>query len=1838
MKDVKLQGTSSHSHSWWWDSHVSPRHSKWLKENLEDMDIKVKDMLTLIEEDAESFAKRAEMYYKKRPELISLVEGFYRAYRALAERYDHISGELHHAQCSMGDALPIQPHNGMDSISPRDSLLNRPSQFNTMKELEEFEGVMEDTDNEYMKNKDTVYASACLKEMENQSLNAKNEPAKSAQLLEPQSDFNKLIKLQKEISCLYQERQILKREHEKGAQEFRVMEEQLLQMQEELHHVQEESHKLIETSSLHVARINELEEQLSMLIKQSSEHIEETEVLRHKLQFETQENKKLIMEIQSLEIKLSKAEGQTTQTEANHACSSPDHGNKGKKFSNLQDENFKLHHDNHSLRMQVMTGVQQLQSVNDEIQKLHQALLKSQTENDTMIMQYQQSLRLYESAENRARDLQIKMALVQEENRRIKDEMTGGALRTKITEGGQNLGRETYSFQPNYWHQIQQTDFSRLRGKQDVEHNPGMNILDEASQVLDFDTFLKNCQQSLSQSQEQQNKLSEELQKGNERLKNAENKIKFLEEENSILHRENDNVMQKSSSAVVMVKNLEQDVYKLKQEKNNLLNEVAFRVDQRDALQQELYCLKEDRNDLDRKFQVIIKQIELLGLDAASLNTVTISLENTRQKLRDYGQIGDDENASIPQILVKTEELLQKIEILENSVISHQVGADRFQFAINLLEKHIDGLQKEKAELMDESKRWNSQIRDLEAKLHDVNNLYSQLHRESQQNKNELADAMGCMKLLEEQRCSLQGEKEALRKEIGECTLQMSYSQKQIDLREKEVEDLRYRIEKETNKGQILETEIRKLQKVICEIENRNQTLSDDYDRLRENYGAAMKKVKEQEEINSKQKIENDMLFHKISSADKFKRDLELEIENLQMLLCIPYKVEEKIGNAGGDGTDILRSIVGEVKSLQKELSHLQEENEMFLNDSLTKTTHLEQLQKDISVLCSEKESIRKEAALALDNLLCLQQEKSHLQEEIRLLHMKLKATLESDKILNSEILSLQQSWTSSVSECLASECNYQTLLQEYSSTKACLRDSECKLLELEQENQILLIEALSQVSLLSVLESMIIENNVHMQLMGEQINNFQNKDANLQYWPQNCCLQPHIQEDEILTDQELICGFQKEEEKLVYGASNMVNGLDEKSDLHDQKVPDEDKGRDESLGKFCQEAAVQHRYRQMLKSFSSIQPDCETLETRENEFQQKVSVMTEDKLKVDGFLDKINGEQQREDDKVMCSTSQTRGSSEISEELQEKIRKHRKERDNVHDLAVSSKKIHKSPRSSPSMRYIEDEQCEQSEYYDNRKVTARECNEGIVSLENDRGKQVEALKAADNRESEAVYNALEDGKTMTEAKVSPDLLSSRKEDMCPFREEGTNILSRMEAQKTNIQKWQGHWRRRFHADVRNFQQGETGVNHEVETPAQNMLKRQSDIPAIYLFTNEKEEMSQPLKDGCQYRIKELCDDETSSEHIENNNVQMEEKCKTLQFHKERMPIDDFPSQLSNADLLNIKTGEQKGLETRLETKSKEMLPAPEVVHGTKAKSEAYDPQSQISKLQNLVRDVQQKNNELKFPGLKNSAVCSIMGKDHLEIAKKNAKFMLEGPSDVQEEKEVLLEEVWSTQSFQEKVKYDMYYHLQEQNQKLWTRLDSATQQMQKLQITFQELQEKLWKTRKDNKKSKVDGQTETENNAIEKQFRELQDELILWLECNDMLTKEAQKKFAFANRLQAELAAEGGQLTEESEDTELVFGQGENAQKELLSIQEQTSKIADLLRAGSDKARGLEFEVEKILLKFQGNTKISISERHKKAYIPRVRTSLRVFLFGKEEHRQKQPVGWACMQSVTNE
>ncbi|KAF5175279.1 Networked 3a [Thalictrum thalictroides] len=89
MENKSTTTTVSPAYSWLWGSHNSnPNQSQWLQTTLSELDEKTKAMLALIEEDGDTFAQRAEMYYKKRPELINMLEEFHKSYRSLAERHD----------------------------------------------------------------------------------------------------------------------------------------------------------------------------------------------------------------------------------------------------------------------------------------------------------------------------------------------------------------------------------------------------------------------------------------------------------------------------------------------------------------------------------------------------------------------------------------------------------------------------------------------------------------------------------------------------------------------------------------------------------------------------------------------------------------------------------------------------------------------------------------------------------------------------------------------------------------------------------------------------------------------------------------------------------------------------------------------------------------------------------------------------------------------------------------------------------------------------------------------------------------------------------------------------------------------------------------------------------------------------------------------------------------------------------------------------------------------------------------------------------------------------------------------------------------------------------------------------------------------------------------------------------------------------------------------------------------------------------------------------------------------------------------------------------------------
>ncbi|PIM99721.1 hypothetical protein CDL12_27781 [Handroanthus impetiginosus] len=97
---MEQQPMMSSPFSRWSDSHNRPPQSQWLHSTLAEVDEKIKTILELVEDNGDTFAMRAEMYYKKRPQLIKMVQDLHKSYSALADKYDHLKSASNNGSLS----------------------------------------------------------------------------------------------------------------------------------------------------------------------------------------------------------------------------------------------------------------------------------------------------------------------------------------------------------------------------------------------------------------------------------------------------------------------------------------------------------------------------------------------------------------------------------------------------------------------------------------------------------------------------------------------------------------------------------------------------------------------------------------------------------------------------------------------------------------------------------------------------------------------------------------------------------------------------------------------------------------------------------------------------------------------------------------------------------------------------------------------------------------------------------------------------------------------------------------------------------------------------------------------------------------------------------------------------------------------------------------------------------------------------------------------------------------------------------------------------------------------------------------------------------------------------------------------------------------------------------------------------------------------------------------------------------------------------------------------------------------------------------------------------------
>ncbi|XP_077217024.1 kinase interacting (KIP1-like) family protein [Tasmannia lanceolata] len=222
-----LQRAASNAYSWWWASHIRTKQSKWLEQNLQDMEEKVKYTLKVIEEDGDSFAKRAEMYYRKRPELISFVEESYRAYRALAERYDHISGELQNASNTLAtvfpEKVPFEMEEEDDVHSPKVTTVDEKK-------------LPKPPENPKFKSK----FNAPRKDLKKQLPPKKPKGKRTSSQMSKDNAEQEIDKLQKGILVLQTEKEFVKSAYESGLSKYWDIEKRISEMQEEVCNLQDE--------------------------------------------------------------------------------------------------------------------------------------------------------------------------------------------------------------------------------------------------------------------------------------------------------------------------------------------------------------------------------------------------------------------------------------------------------------------------------------------------------------------------------------------------------------------------------------------------------------------------------------------------------------------------------------------------------------------------------------------------------------------------------------------------------------------------------------------------------------------------------------------------------------------------------------------------------------------------------------------------------------------------------------------------------------------------------------------------------------------------------------------------------------------------------------------------------------------------------------------------------------------------------------------------------------------------------------------------------------------------------------------------------------------------------------------------------------------------------------------------------------------------------------------------------------------------------------------------------------------------------------------------------------
>ncbi|XP_008804982.2 protein NETWORKED 1D-like isoform X2 [Phoenix dactylifera] len=606
-------------YSWWWDSHISPKNSRWLQENLTDMDMKVKAMIKLIEEDADSFARRAEMYYKKRPELMKLVEEFYRAYRALAERYDHAIGALCQAHRTMAEAFPSQVPLVLPDESPCGSFATEvgshtPEIPTPIRALFDPDDLQKDAlgvsshfhainrNGAYSEESDALPCKKGLKQLS--EMFATGEGVVHMNLSEGRVRKG-LIFHEEEGGEGY------KHKSHSGSRDFKKQE------------VQEKEDSSDETKHLH--------EEISRLST-------EIQNLKNQIISESECAKKAQNEIQSLKVSLSKFGSEKDATFLQYQLSLERISSLESEISNSRNEFKKLSDEMIREAAKQRSAEELSQSLQLDLNMLEQ---KAKMQQQELIQKQEELEKVIISLEDAHKgSVKAEMALKSMEKLHFQAQEEVKILGLEIQKGIEKLkGMECSNV-------CLKEEVHKLKEENDILNEQNLSSAVKIKDLQDEIITLKESKKMLemalwsmenlhSQSQDMVKLLGLEIQKGIEKLKETEQSNVGLQEEMHKLKEENDILHKQNLSSAAEIKDLQDEIIFLNETKGTLDHEVDGHVEEKKVLRQELCHLEEDRNGLVQKNQGLVEQIKAITVNAESLQELICKLKEENYSLNE---------------------------------------------------------------------------------------------------------------------------------------------------------------------------------------------------------------------------------------------------------------------------------------------------------------------------------------------------------------------------------------------------------------------------------------------------------------------------------------------------------------------------------------------------------------------------------------------------------------------------------------------------------------------------------------------------------------------------------------------------------------------------------------------------------------------------------------------------------------------------------------------------------------------------------------------------------------------------------------------------------------------------------------------------------------------------------------------------------------------------------------------------------------------------------------------------------------------------------------------------